>query len=74
MHQSRSNNSSELHKFGGYYQKLLDDLKERKRLLDLDTGAEQVLTPKELSRRAAARAGLQLPELDPDLDDYSSKS
>ena len=47
---------------------LKEDLKERKRLYELDTGAEQVLTPKEMSRRAAARAGLQLPDLNPKLD------
>ena len=38
------------------------DLKERGRLHELDGGAEIKLSPKELSRRAAARAGLQLPE------------
>jgi hypothetical protein len=45
------------------YSQLLQDLRERKRLHELDTGADMVLTPRELSRRAAARAGLQLPEL-----------
>jgi hypothetical protein len=40
------------------------DLKERARLHELDQGADEKLSPKELSRRAAARAGLQLPELD----------
>ncbi len=41
---------------------LKKDLKERGRLHELDGGAEVKLSPKELSRRAAARAGLQLPE------------
>jgi hypothetical protein len=40
------------------------DLKERARLHELDQGADEKLSPKELSRRAAARAGLQLPEFD----------
>lgn len=37
------------------------DLKERARLHSLDQGADEKLSPRELSRRAAARAGLQLP-------------
>ena len=37
-------------------------LAERAKLYELDSGAETVLTPKEISRRAAARAGLQLPD------------
>ena len=41
---------------------LKQDLVERARLHELDGGAEVKLSPKELSRRAAARAGLQLPE------------
>mmetsp|Transcript_10681 Transcript_10681/g.12384 ORF Transcript_10681/g.12384 Transcript_10681/m.12384 type:complete len:102 (-) Transcript_10681:208-513(-) len=41
---------------------LKQDLKERGRLHEIDGGAEIKLTPKELSMRAAARAGLQLPE------------
>lgn len=45
----------------GNYVQLLRDLAERERLYQLDAGAEQTLSPKELSRRAAARAGLQLP-------------
>ena len=44
------------------YLQLLQDLHERATLYQLDTGAEQVLSPAESSRRAAARAGLQLPE------------
>ena len=38
------------------------DLVERGRLHELDGGAEVKLSPMEMSRRAAARAGLQLPE------------
>ena len=44
------------------------DLVERGRLYKLDTGAEVQLSGTEMSRRAAARAGLQLPKLNPDLD------
>ena len=43
---------------------LKSDLTERARLHELDQGADEKLSPKELSRRAAARAGLQLPKLD----------
>lgn len=43
---------------------LQSDLAERARLHELDAGADVKLSPKELSRRAAARAGLQLPNLD----------
>jgi hypothetical protein len=39
------------------------DIAARGDLYALDAGADQVLTPHETSRRAAARAGLQLPEL-----------
>jgi hypothetical protein len=39
------------------------DLASRAELYAMDAGADQILTPKETSRRAAARAGLQLPEL-----------
>lgn len=46
------------------YYILKKDLKERARLYELDAGAEDKLSPRELSRRAAARAGLQLPQLD----------
>lgn len=49
------------------YSMLLSEMSERLRLQKLDAGAEEQLTPKELSRRAAARAGLQLPKLNPDL-------
>ena len=44
------------------YWKLVTDLSERKRLHALDGGAENVLSAREMSRRSAARAGLQLPQ------------
>ena len=47
-----------------HYYMLKQDLTERARLHELDQGADEKLSPKELSRRAAARAGLQLPKLD----------
>ncbi|CAJ1965892.1 unnamed protein product [Cylindrotheca closterium] len=47
---------------------LKQDIAERERLQKLDSGAEVQLSPKEMSRRAAARAGLQLPDLNPDLE------
>jgi hypothetical protein len=40
---------------------LKQDLKERGRLHELDGGVEVKLSPKEMSKRAAARAGLSLP-------------
>ncbi|KAL7497882.1 hypothetical protein ACHAWT_009125 [Skeletonema menzelii] len=46
------------------YLNLKKDLTERGRLHELDTGADVKLSPRELSRRAAARAGLQLPVMD----------
>lgn len=36
-------------------------LAERAQLYTLDRGAEELLSPREMSRRAAARAGLQMP-------------
>ena len=45
------------------YSNLVADLKERQTLYDLDASAENQLGGKEMSRRAAARAGLQLPEI-----------
>eukprot|EP00551_Chaetoceros_affinis_P003468 CAMPEP_0203654984 /NCGR_PEP_ID=MMETSP0088-20131115/36837_1 /ASSEMBLY_ACC=CAM_ASM_001087 /TAXON_ID=426623 /ORGANISM="Chaetoceros affinis, Strain CCMP159" /LENGTH=123 /DNA_ID=CAMNT_0050515449 /DNA_START=21 /DNA_END=392 /DNA_ORIENTATION=- len=57
-----STKSMQLRKMAYDYAKLNIDLKERARLHELDGGAEIKLSPKELSRRAAARAGLQLPE------------
>ena len=41
---------------------LKSDLRERGELHKLDGGAEVKLTPKEMSRLAARRAGLELPE------------
>jgi len=41
---------------------LKGDLKERGRLHELDGGAEVKLTPMEMSRLAARRSGLDLPE------------
>jgi hypothetical protein len=41
---------------------LRQDIHQRGELYMMDTGADQQLSPHELSRRAAARAGLQLPE------------
>ncbi|KAL3943179.1 MAG: hypothetical protein SGBAC_002740 [Bacillariaceae sp.] len=46
---------------------LKQNLAERERLHKIDTGVEVKLSPQEMSRRAAARAGLQLPDLSPDL-------
>ena len=45
----------------GFY-RLRRDLQQRAELHALDTGADQKLSPMEMSRRAAARAGLQLPK------------
>jgi hypothetical protein len=58
-----SSKSDSLLKLGENYAKLLEDLKERERLLRLDTGVENKLSPKEMSRRAAARSGLLLPDV-----------
>jgi hypothetical protein len=60
--------SERLERLAQDYFSLKRDLAERGRLYQLDSGAEAVLTPREMSRRAAARAGLQLPELNPDLE------
>lgn len=57
----------ERHQLAKDYLQLLEDMKERNRLQVLDTGAEVQLSGHEMSRRAAARAGLQLPKLDPSL-------
>ena len=43
------------------YYILKQDLTERARLHEIDQGADEKLSPDELSRRAAARVGLQLP-------------
>lgn len=55
------------------FHRLRSDLAERAKLHAMDTGAEEVLTPKEMSRRAAARAGLQLPQMDEGFNDTSGK-
>ena len=49
--------------FAYNYSLLAKDLQERKRLYELDASAENTLSPLEMTRRSAARAGLQLPEL-----------
>jgi hypothetical protein len=69
LHQSAKGQEAEsMRKLAYDYSVLLGDLKERARLYELDAGAEVKLSPKEMSRRAAARAGLQLPILNPDLE------
>ena len=60
--------ATELRKLAYEYMILRGDIDERRRLQKLDAGAEKQLSPKEMSRRAAARAGLALPELDPSLN------
>ena len=57
----------ELRKMAYEYMILRRDIDERSRLQKLDTGAENQLSPREMSRRAAARAGLELPKLNPDI-------
>ena len=57
----------ELRKMAYEYMILRRDIEERSRLQKLDTGAENKLSPREMSRRAAARAGLELPKLNPDV-------
>ncbi|KAL3914753.1 MAG: hypothetical protein SGILL_005972 [Bacillariaceae sp.] len=57
-----------LRKMAFEYYTLRVDIAERQRLYDLDASAEVQLSAKEMSRRAAARAGLQLPDLNPDLE------
>jgi hypothetical protein len=64
---SSSSSSHMLESFAKDYLRLRVDLEERSRLHALDRGAEKQLSPHEMSRRAAARAGLQLPDLDPQL-------
>ena len=59
--------TQELSKMAYEYMILRQDIDERRRLHKLDTGAENQLSPREMSRRAAARAGLKLPKLNPDI-------
>ena len=68
QHEKSPETIERLRKVAYDYYMLQEALQERGRLYQLDTGAEVVLSPKEMSRRAAARAGLQLPKLNPDLD------
>ncbi len=58
-----SSEADQLRKMAYDFLALKDDLAERARLHELDGGAEVKLSPMEMSRRAAARAGLQLPEV-----------
>ena len=67
VNNSDDTRNQELRKMAYEYMILRQDIDERCRLQKLDTGAENQLTPKEMSRRAAARAGLELPKLNPDL-------
>jgi hypothetical protein len=63
---SRSSPPEKIHilrKLAFDFYTLQKDLAERARLYELDSGAENVFTPQELSRRAAARSGLKLPKL-----------
>ena len=69
---NNNNNSKKeeekLHKLlANEYLSLRENIDERTRLQQLDAGAEKQFSPKEMSRRAAARAGLQMPDLNPDL-------
>lgn len=62
------NNDSDSHQrsaavLANDYYALQIALRQRKHLYELDGGAENKLTPHEFARRAAARAGLQLPTL-----------
>lgn len=78
-HNNNNNNSAnnnnnikkeeeKLHKLlANEYLSLRENIDERTRLQQLDAGAEKQFSPKEMSRRAAARAGLQMPDLNPDL-------
>ena len=61
-----------LRKIAYDYLKLKNDLAERGRLHELDAGADTQLSGMELSRRAAARAGLQLPKLDVPRDENTN--
>jgi len=65
---SNSKKEEKLHKLLAYeFLSLRENIDERTRLQQLDAGAEKQFSPKEMSRRAAARAGLQMPDLNPDL-------
>jgi hypothetical protein len=68
MTETRPEKVEALRKMALEYFTLREDIAERSRLHELDTGAEVQLSAREMSRRAAARAGLQLPDLNPDLE------
>lgn len=70
MRDSESNNNTLLQRLYA----LQHDLHERAQLYAIDTGAENQLDAREMSRRAAARAGLQLPILRDDLERDDSSS
>mmetsp|Transcript_2837 Transcript_2837/g.5911 ORF Transcript_2837/g.5911 Transcript_2837/m.5911 type:complete len:108 (+) Transcript_2837:88-411(+) len=57
-----STEAARLRSVASDYLSLISDVEERRRLHDLDAGVEKKLDPKEMSRRAAARAGLQMPK------------
>jgi len=59
-----SEQAGNLRKMANDFHVLKRDLRERGRLHELDGGAEVKLSPKELTRRAAARAGLLPPVMD----------
>jgi hypothetical protein len=63
--QQQQQQQQQWHQLASDYLALQRDLKERGRLYELDAGAEVQLSPKEMSRRSAARAGLQMPVMDP---------
>jgi hypothetical protein len=48
--------------------RLRQDIAQRTLLQSLDTGVEEILSPKEMSRRAAARAGLHIPDYNAIMD------
>lgn len=60
-----SSEAARLRSLAADYLALVSDVSERKTLHDLDAGVERKLSPREMSRRSAARAGLLLPEVDP---------
>ena len=59
---TKDNTRQQQHRFATELYLLRQDIQQRGELYLIDTGADQQLSARELSRRAAARAGLQLPE------------
>ena len=59
---TKDNTMQHQHRFATELYLLRQDIQQRGELYLIDTGADQQLSARELSRRAAARAGLQLPE------------